>query len=101
MTADIGAAVEAMARLVWQEANPDYPIRDCDEWQSCLREARRYLTAAMPHIERQVREKVAQEIEAADVDDIPLPEAWYRCCEICPTAALEMAADIARGKAKP
>lgn len=63
MEIDLTEAIETGAAPLWYDANPDHPIRDCDEWDLCKALARRAIEAARPDIERAVREQVAKDIE--------------------------------------
>lgn len=39
-------AVKAAATVLWRDANPEQPVRDCEAWDSCVKQARDVLRAA-------------------------------------------------------
>jgi len=67
MELDLTEAVEAGTRAMWSFTFSPHPYDDSgspeDQW--CENTARAVLSAAAPILERQVREKIAQEIEAS------------------------------------
>jgi hypothetical protein len=87
------AGHEAVQQLPWGQTTPesweDISLRRFDEYMASTRAA---LLSALPHIEADVRARIAEEIRAA-IDDMGDPHPGWR-------EGLLTAATIAEGKTK-
>jgi hypothetical protein len=101
MELDLTEAVEAGTRAMWSFTFSPHPYDDSgspeDQW--CENTARAVLSAAAPILERQVREKIAQEIEASRMYIESPRQVGRNDVAAALRAVMEHHARIARGKA--
>lgn len=83
MELDLTDAIEVAATESWRCANGDMPIRDCDAWQECLREAKLIVDAVVPIAERLIFRSLKTRIEDLE-HDLRLAR---RHLDVCPTAS--------------
>ena len=97
---DLTDAVEA----AWEVLDEDgHNGLDCRPDVPTTATAERAVRAALPHLEQQIRERVAAEIEVhasdyRDAEDFPAPAQPTQTYDLSYLAALKRAATIARGE---